>query len=48
MLTEGFLFTVALTILTSQVLRKDKKKIFYALFFGFGLFIIALVNGQIR
>lgn len=44
MLTEGVLFTIALTVLAKQLLKKDKKKIFYTLLVCFGLFLAMLVN----
>ena len=48
MLTEGILFTIALTVLARQLIKKDKTKILYTLLVCFGLFIAMLINGQIR
>jgi hypothetical protein len=48
MLTEGFLFTVALSVLVRQLFKKEKTKILYALMTCFGLFVLFYINGQIR
>lgn len=48
MLAEGILFTIALTVLARQLIKKDKTNILYTLLVCFGLFIAILINGQIR
>ncbi|MFD2035494.1 hypothetical protein ACFSKL_11875 [Belliella marina] len=48
MLTEGIIFTIALTILAIQIIKAKKKDILYALMVCFGLFILMLVNGAIK
>lgn len=48
MLTEGLVFTVALTILTIQILKASKKGIFYSLMLCFRLFVIMIINGTVK
>jgi hypothetical protein len=48
MLTEGIVFTVALTILATQIIKAKKTGVLYALMVCFGLFILMLVNGAIK
>jgi hypothetical protein len=48
MLTEGLLFTIALSILARQIFNKDKTKILYSLMTCIGLFVLMYINGQIR
>lgn len=48
MLTEGLVFTVALTILTTQIIKVNKKGILYSLMLCFGLFVIMIINGTIK
>jgi hypothetical protein len=48
MLTEGLVYIVALTILTTQIIKANKKGILYSLMFCFGLFIIMIINSTIK
>ncbi|MEB2783145.1 hypothetical protein [Algoriphagus persicinus] len=48
MLTEGIVFTIALAILTTQIIRAKKSRILYSLLLCFGLFILMILNGTIK
>jgi len=48
MLTEGLVFTVALTILTTQIIKVNKKGILYSLMLCFVLFVLMIINGTIK
>ena len=48
MLTEGLVFTVALTILGTQIIKAKKTGVLYALMLCFGLFVLMIINGTIK
>ena len=48
MVTEGLVFAVALAILTTQIIKVNKKGILYSLMLCFGLFVIMIINGTIK
>ena len=47
MLTEGLLFTIALSILARQIFNKDKTKILYSLMTCIGLFVLIYIKDSI-
>jgi hypothetical protein len=48
MFIEGLAFAVILVILTTQLVKTNKKRILFMLIFGFGLFVIMMANGAIK
>jgi hypothetical protein len=48
MLTEGIAFTVAMAILTTQIIKAKEPGILYSLLLCSGLFVLMVVNGSIK
>jgi hypothetical protein len=48
MLAEGIIFTIGLTILTTQIIKARKKGVLLTLLFCFGLFVLTMINGSIK